>query len=58
MRLVGHLARSVCATAVCAAPIHRILLATERRRARAQDGLSADTCGWSALAVVCLRGAA
>ena len=57
MRPVGHLARSVCG-AVCAAPIHGILLATERRRARAQDRLSADACVWSALAVVCLRGTA
>ena len=57
MRPVGHLARSVCG-AVYAAPIHGILLATERRRARAQDGLSADACVWSALAVVCLRGTA
>jgi hypothetical protein len=57
LRPVGHLARSVCG-AVYAAPIHGILLATERRRARAQDGLSADACVWSALAVVCLRGTA
>jgi hypothetical protein len=51
------LARSVLA-AVWAAPIDGILLAAERRRARAQDGLSADACVWSALAVVCLWGAA
>jgi hypothetical protein len=58
LRLVGNLARFVLA-AVCAAPIDGILLATERRRLRIQDWLSAHaSCLWSALAVVCLRGAA